>query len=92
MKKQIISFAPFQTAKVMALLYLLISLPFVVLISIAMSFAPGPRPPIGMMFIFLPILYAVFGFIFTVIGTWIYNFVAKQVGGIEYTTIDTENT
>ena len=83
LRKQIIRFAPLQTAKVMALLYLLISLPLVLLMFLAMSFAPGPKPAMGVMLILMPIFYAVFGFIFTIIGAWAYNFVASIIGGIE---------
>ena len=45
MKKQITSISPFQTAKVMALLYFAISLPFIVLMGLMFSFMPGPKPP-----------------------------------------------
>jgi len=86
MKKQILSISPFQTAKVMAVLYLIMSLPFVLLMAVTFSFAPGPKPPMAGMLIFMPVFYTVFGFIFTLIGAWIYNLVARWVGGIEFTT------
>ncbi|HEY8098304.1 MAG TPA: hypothetical protein VIE91_04230 [Methylophilaceae bacterium] len=89
MKKQIINVSPIQTAKVIALLYFLISLPFVGLMAISFSFAPGPKMPIGLLFLF-PFLYLIFGFIFTALGAWLYNLAAGWVGGIEYTT--NENT
>lgn len=41
----------------------------------------GMGSPIG--FIFLPFLYAVFGFIGGVITAWFYNIVAGWTGGIE---------
>lgn len=91
MKKQIVSISPFQTAKVMAVLYLIMSLPFVLLMGVTFSFAPGPKPPMAGMLIFLPVFYTVFGFIFTLIGAWIYNLVARWVGGIEYTTSESEH-
>ena len=56
MKKQITSISPFQTAKIIALLYL------------------------------------IFGFIFTIIGAWVYNLLAKWVGGIEFTTAEIEDS
>ena len=86
MKKQLVSISPFQTAKVMAVLYLVLSLPLVLLMAASFSFAPGPKPPITGMLIFMPIIYMVFGFIFTIIGAWVYNLVARWVGGIEFTT------
>jgi hypothetical protein len=33
--------------------------------------------------LFMPVLYAVMGFVFGVIGAFIYNVIAKWVGGIE---------
>ncbi|HEX5125390.1 MAG TPA: hypothetical protein VFW00_01490 [Rhodocyclaceae bacterium] len=86
MKKQITRISPFQTAKVMAILYFVISLPLIAFMGLMFSFVPGPKPPMmgGMIFV-LPFFYLVFGFIFTIIATWIYNFVAKLAGGIEFT-------
>jgi hypothetical protein len=90
MKKQIINVSPFQTAKVFAVLYFLISLPFIGLMAIAFSFSPTPHPGLGSLIIF-PFVYLIFRYIFTALGTWIYNIVAKWVGGIEYTSITIEN-
>ncbi len=90
MKKQIIHVSPFQTAKVLSLLYFLISLPFLGLMAVAFSFSPGPKPPFGIL-IFFPFFYLIFGFIFTVIGAWLYNVAANWVGGIEYTSIAVED-
>ncbi len=90
MKKQIINVSPFQTAKVFAVLYFLMSLPLIGFMAIMFSFSPTPSPGLGFL-IFLPFIYLIFGFIFTAIGAWIYNLVAKWVGGIEYTSITIEN-
>lgn len=86
MKKQIVRISPLQTAKVMAVLYLIMSLPLMLLMAASFSLAPAPKPPVAGMMIFLPVLYTVFGFIFTIIGAWVYNLAAKWVGGIEFTT------
>ena len=90
MKKQIINISPIQTAKVFALLYFVISLPLVGLMAIAMSFSPAPKPALGFLIIF-PFMYLIFGFIFTALGAWVYNIVAKWVGGIEYISVSNEN-
>lgn len=90
MKKQIINISPIQTAKVFALLYFVISLPLVGLMAIAMSFSPAPKPALGFLIIF-PFMYLIFGFIFTALGAWVYNIVAKWVGGIEYISVSDEN-
>lgn len=91
MKKQIINISPIQTAKVFAVLYFVLSLPLVGFMAISFSFAPGPKPGFGFLILF-PFIYLIFGFIFTALGAWVYNLVAKWVGGIEYTSISTENT
>ena len=91
MKKQISSISPFQTAKVMALLYFAVSLPMIVLMSLFYTLMPGPKAPLGVMFV-LPFLYLVFGFIFTAVGAWIYNLIAKWVGGVEFTVAEIENS
>ena len=87
MKKQIIRVSPFQTAKISALIYFIVSLPLVAFMAI--SFAFSPMPPMGIGFLLLiPILYLVLGFIFTIIGAWVYNLAAGWVGGIEYTAVE----
>jgi hypothetical protein len=89
MKKQITRISPLQTAKVLALLYFVISLPMILLMGIMAMLAPGPQPPFfsGLM-LAMPFLYLVFGFLFTLFGAWVYNLVVKWVGGIEITTIE----
>lgn len=94
MKKQITNISPFQTAKVVALLYFAISLPLVLLMGLMFSMSPNPMPPmagVGVMVAF-PFIYLIFGFIFTIVGAWAYNLVAKWVGGIEFTTTEIENS
>lgn len=85
MKKQITNISPVQTAKVFAVLYFIMSIPFVALMAISFAFAPAPRPPMGFLLAF-PFIYLIFGFIFTALGAWVYNKVAGWVGGIEYTS------
>jgi hypothetical protein len=92
MKKQITSISPFQTAKVMAVLYFVISLPLIVFMVLMFSFMPGAKTPMLSMMLALPFFYLIFGFIFTITGAWVYNLVAKWVGGIEFTTSEIENS
>jgi len=42
---------------------------------------------IGFAFI-VPLLYAMGAYLGTAISAWIYNFVAKRVGGFEFTTAE----
>ncbi len=93
MKKQIIRVSPFQTAKVAAVLYFLLSIPMVALMALSLSFAPASEsgPGLGLLILF-PILYLIFGFIFTVIAAWVYNLAAGWVGGVEFTSITMDST
>ncbi len=84
MKKQVVRVSVLQTSKVFAVLYLALSLPLILL---SFLFSPlGSYSPT--MMVAIPFLYALFGFLFTMFGAWIYNLVASKVGGIEYTTVD----
>ena len=88
---QIKRFGVLQTAKIAAVMYFLISLVFVIpfgLIMIIAGVAQGGKGIAeaffgGVFLIFMPIVYAVLGFVFVAIGCLFYNLVAKHVGGIE---------
>ena len=86
MRKRIVHVSPIQAGKVCALLYAIISVPFVLIMVVITALSKGKG---GLAFLFelvIPIIYLVLGFIFTVIGAWIYNLVAKWTGGIEFET------
>ena len=87
MKKQLINISAMQSAKVLAVMYFLLSIPLVVLIMVPMAFSPRPGPPMVLL-IAMPILYGVFGFLFTWFAAWLYNNVAAKLGGIEVTIKD----
>ncbi|PWF54962.1 hypothetical protein [Massilia glaciei] len=87
MKKQITRVSVLQTAKVCAALYFAMSLPFVAIMAIPLMMGLGDAMKMSTyMLIAMPVLYAIFGFVFTMIGAWIYNLVAGAIGGIEFTT------
>jgi hypothetical protein len=86
MRKQIIRVSPLQNAKVMAALYFIMSIPFV-LIMFAMPTPEGAPMP-WWTFIVMPLAYLLIGFVFSLIGAWIYNLVAARVGGFEYTSVE----
>jgi hypothetical protein len=89
MKKQIVQVSVLQSAKVAAVLYLVITVPLaaILLIPTMLMGSAGFGVPTGAL-IAMPVLYALCGFVFTVIGAWIYNFVASLVGGFEFTTAE----
>jgi hypothetical protein len=91
MQQQITRISPFQTAKVIAVLYFVITIPFIILFALFSMFAPNGQK-FGIVFIIsAPFIYAIVGFIFSIIGAWIYNVVAKFVGGIEFTMTETRD-
>ena len=88
MRRQISHVAPLQMARVFALLYFVISLPFCAIAFVSMMLMPQVSVASPMVLIGMPFLYAAFGFIFTFLAAWVYNFVARYTGGVEYTSIE----
>jgi hypothetical protein len=89
MNKQMLSFSPLKTAKVFAALYFALSLPLLLSMVLPMLASPASRPPYFFGFMFaMPFMYALIGFMFTLLGTWIYHLVVGQVSGLECTTGD----
>lgn len=87
MKKQVVSVSILQNAKVMAALYLAISLPFTLLMIIPAMMGQGVGYSI-MMLVLMPLLYTLIGFVFTLVGAWVYNLIAARIGGFEFTTVE----
>jgi len=97
MKRTLKSIGPLQLGKIFAALYGLLSLifiPFFLLFAALAAFIPTqPGSPssgaIGIGFalvtcIVMPVVYAVLGFIIGVVGAWVYNMIAKWLGGIQF--------
>lgn len=87
MKKQIVRVSVLQSAKVAAVFYLLVSAPLIVLMFFVTKMMPGPGLPMAALIV-MPILYTLFGFLFALLGAWMYNFAASMVGGFEFTTAE----
>lgn len=90
-------FGVYQTAKVSAIIYTVCSAVILIPIGLMMSMFGGNSGvsgvfPLGggVFFLVLPLIYGIFGFIFTAIGCAVYNLVAKWTGGIEV-EVETEN-
>ena len=83
---EIKSFKIFQTAKMIAVLYVIFGVVEGVILAnlIAHSHHPAPFKGTLTVLIGVPILFGVLGFIFTVIGCWLYNLVAARIGGIAF--------
>ena len=88
MKKQIVRISILQSSKVTTILYFLLGFLYV-LIGIPMIILGNEQlRMMGIVYCLMPILMAVFGFIFFVIFAALYNVVAKWVGGMEFETLD----
>ncbi len=85
------SIAPLQLGKMLALLYGImgaIFCPFFLLMSLVASHGPTPQRVGVLAFgtgfaLMLPFIYAAFGFIGGIVSAFIYNLIAKWIGGIE---------
>ncbi|WP_305823621.1 hypothetical protein [Massilia brevitalea] len=92
MKKQVVSVSILQNAKVMAALYFVISLPFTLLMTIPALMGQGQGAGFSIvMLVLMPLLYTLIGFVFTLVGAWVYNQIAARIGGFEFTTAEVAN-
>lgn len=87
MKHNLSEISVVQTAAVLAVVYFLISALFFVpfgLIALVVPRFANEFGGLGMILV-LPFLYAIFGFIGIAIFAWVYNLVARRMGGVEVT-------
>jgi len=91
MKKQIVRISILQSSKVLTALYFLTGFIYT-LIAIPMIVSDKPQlRVIGIIYLFMPVIMAVFGFIFFVIFGAIYNLLAKLFGGVEVEVRDIDH-
>ena len=83
MKKQLARISILQSSKITTALYVLMGFIYT-LIGVPMLVFGGEGLRImGILYLFMPVLMGVFGFIFFVIFAAVYNGLAKLLGGIE---------
>lgn len=87
MKRQILQLSPWQNAKLIAVLYLVLVLPFLLSFALVPAFAGGEIRPLLMVGP-IAFLYAGVAFVLTLAGANIYNLVAARIGGFEFTTAE----
>ena len=85
MKKQIVEVSGFQSAKVVGAIYLVTAIPVCLIMAFFTSLTNQAGLSLAML-VFMPLMYALLGFVFSLIGAGIYNLVAARIGGLEYTT------
>ena len=90
MKKQITRISILQSSKIPTLIYAIFG--FVYMIpGVFMLFSSNIALRVqGMIFCSMPIILAIFGFIFFVVFAALYNLLAKFVGGVEFEVCDIE--
>ena len=95
-KKRLTNIDPLKLGITLAVIYGVMSLIFIIPFFLIMSLVGAANArtgaqamPVtfsGVFMIFLPIIYAIVGFIGGVIMAFVYNIVAKWTGGVEFTT------
>ena len=90
MRKQITHISVLQTAKVAAAMWFVMSVLMIVIVAFPTMMITGQMRMPGLMLVVGPLIYVFFGFVFTVIGAWVYNMLAGVIGGVEYTTTDVD--
>ena len=83
MKQQITRVSIAQTSKVAAILYACMGI-FHFVIGVLMVLFGGETRAIGVLFLFMPLIMAIFGFLGIAFFSWVYNMIASKVGGVEF--------
>ena len=85
MVQQITRMSVQQTAKVLGVLYFVVGLLIIPIFILSRISNPGGEGMHLGLLVLLPVLYGALGYIFGALGCLIYNAVASQIGGIEFT-------
>jgi uncharacterized membrane protein len=92
MKQRIARLSPHQNAKVASIVWAVSSLIFVVPVSLVPFFTTPPEERgHGLFFgffLFMPVVYLIMGYVFTVFASWVYNRLVKYIGGFEFEVED----
>jgi hypothetical protein len=81
--RRIKRFSPIQLGKVLAVLYLALSLVFIPFLLLAALAGPKGSGIAAGFIVVLPFAYSLIGFVSGIIGAFIYNFIVKFTGGVE---------
>jgi len=83
MKKQIVRISVLQSSKILTALYVLMGFIYTLIAIPMIIFGNNQIRIIGVIYLFMPIVLGIFGFVFFVIFAAIYNLLAKWLGGFE---------
>lgn len=90
MKKQITRISILQSSKIATALYFLIGFIYSLIGIPMMLFGNKQIQIMGIIYLFMPIVMAIFGFVFFVIFAAIYNLLSKWLGGVEIEVANVE--
>lgn len=90
MKKQVTRISVLQSSKVMTALYIVMGLIYTLIGIPMVIFGDGQIRLIGIIYVFMPVVMGVFGFVFFVIFAALYNLLAKRLGGVEVEVKDVD--
>ncbi|MDA0990430.1 MAG: hypothetical protein O3A51_06725 [Verrucomicrobia bacterium] len=88
MRKQITHISVLQTSKIATLLYLVFSLLYVPIGFGMLIFGGTELKIMGCIYMAMPLIMGIFGFVGAVIACAVYNLCARWVGGVEFTVTD----
>ena len=92
MKKQVVRISILQSSKIVTAIQFLLGFIYTLLGVFLIVFAHNPGlKTAGVIYLFMPIIMPILGFIFFIIIAAIYNFLAKQFGGIEVEVRDVDH-
>jgi hypothetical protein len=83
MKKQLIRISILQSSKITTALYVLMGFIYSIIGIPMIVFCSKPLKIIGVVYLFMPIIAGILGFVFFVIFAALYNLLAKLLGGFE---------
>lgn len=88
MKKQITRISVLQSSKIVVALYILFGLLYSLFGIPMLIFGDGKLMVLGIVYLAMPLIMGLFGFIFFAIFAALYNLLARWLGGVEFEVKD----
>jgi hypothetical protein len=83
MKRQLIRISILQSSKIATALYVVMGLIYSLIAVPMIIFGSNAVRVMGIVYLFMPVIMGVFGFVFFVIFAALYNLLAQWLGGVE---------
>ena len=88
MRQQITRVSIVQSSKIMAAFYVLMGCFYAVAGVFMLLFGGAEMRVTGIIFLLMPVFMGIFGFIWLAFFAWVYNVLAKVLGGVEFELTD----